>query len=144
MKKTILATVAIAALGLGAQLQAESAEKIPPKHSHHDHAYLEFPPVNEDMNIEFHPEHYWANADYPYFFHEGYWWYPSSEGGFLEGYTPYFHEGSYWYPSMQHPHVVYITDDPVVYVYPHPMDKPMDDAIDSPMHKDHVNAPEVK
>ena len=37
MKKTFLATVAVAALGLGAQLHAKSAEKIPPAHDHHPH-----------------------------------------------------------------------------------------------------------
>ena len=145
MKKLLSLSAMALALALVSNANAMDKGKAPPAHNHHEHAYVEFPPKNEEGNIMYHPEFYMSDQSRPYVYHGGYWWYPHADATMVEGYMPIMHEGYYWYASEVGPDVFYGSNaGPVVFVVPHPMDKPMDDAIGSPMEKDHVHAPGVK
>jgi hypothetical protein len=63
-------------------------------------------------------EYYGSVPTNTYIYHSGYFWYPESNAGLLEGYQPIYWNGQYWYASRVHPHQVYVEKRDLVYVLP--------------------------
>lgn len=63
-------------------------------------------------------EYYGSVPTSSYIYYSGYFWYPESDAGLLEGYQPIYWNGQYWYASRVHPHHVYVEKRDLVYVLP--------------------------
>jgi hypothetical protein len=63
-------------------------------------------------------EYYGSVPTNTYVYYGGYFWYPESNAGLLEGYEPLYWNGQYWYASRIHPHQVYVEKRDLVYILP--------------------------
>ncbi len=140
MKNVLMTTAAMLALIVGANAHVDKVEMKASAHHHHSN---EFPPRDAEGKITYHPHAYFENDGHPYWSWGGHYWYPHDRADRLADYEPYFFDGYYWYASKDHP-TVYMSGNDVMYVLPHPMDKPMDDAMGSPMQMGSQGEPAVK
>jgi opacity protein-like surface antigen len=138
---------------------AADAHKKPAEHHHHkkhhkhphgdsgrteiDGVYVTMP-VNVNGQIEFLPEYYAGQKNYPYMYHGGYFWYPHAHNNVLQGYKPHCANNACWYASYTHPHMVYIQGENMVAVHPYVMDGAMYERHHAPMTQKWDSAPDRK
>lgn len=124
------------------------------KHRHHHHhgmdgrteidgVYVTLP-VNVNGQIEFLPEYYVGNKNFPYLYHGGYFWYPHARHDIIAGYVPHCANGRCWYASYVHPHMHYVQGENMVVVLPHRMDGVIFDGHNTPMMQKWGSAPVVR
>ncbi len=134
-------------------MPVKSQHKKHHKHHHHHHGmdgraeingvYVTLP-VNVNGQIEFLPEYYAGNKNFPYLYHGGYFWYPHARNDIMAGYTPHCANGKCWYSSYVHPHMHYVQGENMVVVLPHRMDGVIFEGHNTPMMQKWGSAPVVR